>query len=483
MTAQVKLIQKQDMAVDRVVAPLDPTLNLLPYIAHTGWTPAAYQADKSMLDETFTLTEDTLSGDALADLIQSIDAMLRKIELQGHPERNFVWLRAQLAGETNARQAAVLSVARGKTLTNSDVLYDALQPALVKHQILLTRMSPWEKTTSTTEAFSACSINGGTIDLSISGDMPARIARLKIVPNTQHYTDEFWFGLKSDRYGCDPTNFIPVWPLHKAAGFGADTENDAVSHVVYGSGIADADCIDGYRVQCSFATAYTSMTKRIFMRLSDVTATHQLDQVGTYQVLLRARCYGSLTALVRVGSDFIVGPDGGANDGTGLTSYQSPQLIGYGAAYKYYPLGVVTLPISYLPTDVVSKVGLVIDAEYISGTGSLYFDSIILVPDEYRVHVNEAYAFQYSPTPPYNYFEIYTRPDGRVIGKSYLYESDLAGSSPYGNVMADDSEWSLPVGNSRLVVAGQYTGGSLLSTTVTPYITYYNRWANLRGSG
>lgn len=434
-------------------------------LQYEGWqqgTPS--QQNQPSVDDVITLLMNAGNANTLATALQSIDSKVKQTQWAQDPLNPIgVWLRTKLATETNTRQAFIQELRRSPALPITDpLMYDS---TLQKYQLGVTRMPVWENVLATTITSSAISANGGTLSYSIAGDAHARVGLIESIFNAQDAT-EIWYGAKSDRYGVNPANFVPRWSLYP----GAVSDPDITT-------TSDATAAAGTRVNCDFSSITTMRTLAAPV-MSGVTANLS-DQRGKYHALLRWRINSGVTLVcnVRVGTGFEIG-------GSILSPTYMPRrrLASVNANYGwvYSSLGIIKIPPVSGFDVALGSITIFIQAEKVSGSGTLSLDSIVLIPAEHAVHVDHGtVGIAGSSVKSY----IMTRPDGV---KSAIGLSSSSGGVIEGVGSLDETTWSLPSGSGVIVCAA---GNSVRGTTetanldtLTPTLTVYPSYSSLRGA-
>lgn len=431
-------------------------------LQYEGWRQATpTQQGQDTVDDVITLLMNGGNDNALATALQSIDTKVKQTQWAQDPLNPIgVWLRSRLSTETNTRQAFIKELRRGELSTTDPLAYNSV---LQQYSLGVTRMPVWENTSASTLGGSKITGNGGKVSYTIAGDAHARVAIAQATSDV-NITD-LWYGVKSDRYGVTPANFVPFWPLYQSKVTAADIAT-----------ASDSTAQAGTRIQCDFS-ALATMRNISSPIISDITANYS-DQRGKYNVLLRAMTdpLGDIKVNVRIGVGYRVS-----------TSYRAfsylprTQIGGFAApsGWVNYPLGVVSLPpVGGFSTQGLSKVCLTVQAEKTDGTsGSLYLDGLFLVPAEHNIHIHHNAAFSGSGTKSY----IMTRPDQKKYSILYFDTSDyIFDSSP-----PDDETWSIPSGSGVIACVAGYSGGIVAaasSVLITPTFTVYPSYSSLRGS-
>ncbi|CAG0933643.1 hypothetical protein TFLX_03152 [Thermoflexales bacterium] len=466
MAYQLYLIRRPDRQASDGASP--DVFDLQKYMVEDGWEQGTPQPNQDRVDEAITLHVKPDEGasqndDGLAEIMHALDLKIRQIATgQSLLSEYGVWLRAKQFSESQARQAYITAARRSQTL-KVRTMFSAAQDYVISDYVLgLTRMPFWEAQASRTIApdGDVIDINGGMFTYQfitgILGDAPYRVAKLAITPVTDDVLTEFWIGVRGNYYyNVNVANFQPVWNL-KDAYYYSDVAIEA-----------DSDALSGSRLTCDFDTHPEEVTRAI-MKASQATANPD-DQVGNYNLLLRAAMSdGSSEALVRVGSGFY----GGTNE----FAFGSHELIS-GTGYKYYEVGNVSLPSSYVPLQDagLANMALKVKAQRLSGSGSLYLDVIGLLPAEHSLHFKDA-SVQTVESELYRFAEVYVLPNDVVAGKSY----DTSVSQPVDNLDIDSSNWGLPPQSINVVCVAQGSA-SFKGVNVGMSLQCFPRWDSLRG--
>lgn len=431
-----------------------------------GWTQSS-SVDGKPVDEVLTLNIDETSIDDLASTIQEIDSRIEDIRRARSTIEPFgVWLRAQLHGETYARQSYVLSGKRSNQIRVSSPAM--LSNTLMQYTLGLTRMAAWEDNeplTIVAGTAGSVSAHGGKIAYSIPGDLNARIALTKIIPSDGASTfDEFWIGVKSELYGgVTPSNFVSFWGFDKRGNTGVTGDDTSAS--------SDATAVSGVNLATTFSAA-PGLAYRIVVPANLVTANVN-DQRGRYVVLLRCKSSNSsLVVNVRAGS--------GYNYPGALYSFSHGELLqlsNFATGWNYYALGEFDLPpISGVYDLDMHYAAIALEAEKVSGSGNLIMDGFLLIPAEHFIHIETATLMANSF--PHRLY-IVTTPDLHyrstlsltISGNEHILEQDPI----------DQINWSLPPG-AGAIVCGASSANSLLANLLTPIFEIYPSYATLRGA-
>jgi len=119
----------------------------------------------------------------------------------------------------------------------------------------------------------------------------------------------------------------------------------------------------------------------------------------------------------------------------------------------------------------------------VTAVGNLYMDCFIMIPADYFVYVDKAFA----DTSGSDYWitRISTFPNEQVVGYNWSPNTVLSELAISGTATVAPTNWYVPrAGDALLVLAAQETAGSILADTVdTVDLTIYNRWLTHRHGG
>lgn len=456
MTVSVlQLVKRKDAdstdidSVDLMSLPIE--------LQYDGWQQATPQLQgQSSVDDVITLLMNAGNDNALATALQSIDSKVKQIQWAQDPLNPVgVWLRSKLSGESNTRQSFILSGQRSPGLTITDPL--AYSNVLQEYRLGLTRMPVWENVLASTLGGSAISANGGLISYSVAGDAHARVATVKLVGDGAHIYNEVWLGAKSDRYGVNPSNFVPFCSL--------------VAIDVDSSETADTSTIGGVQKCVTTFGTVTTMLDRAAASVSGYAPSNPSDQRGKYTALLRAKTTNAtLKVNVRFGQGFAL-----SGSLYAMSYGQRLQIYNAATSWHYYPLGTVKIPAvdGFFEQSIQNSI-LSVAAEKISGTGNLEIDGFALIPAEHNIHVkfiSTGYTTQRSAY-------IMTRPDQRHYAIIYSEDPDFTINE---SAPPDDMSWSLPSGSGVITCVSQGTY-NVNTDQITPTLKVYPSYSSLRGS-
>jgi hypothetical protein len=472
MAVTLKLVRLDDF-----IADID-SVDLLSggySLAADGYAQVVAPIGAKSVHETITLNIHGTSTDNLATLVQEIDEKIRQVQWWIEDpgiEMYQVWLRVQMDEESYTRQAQILNILPPDSV-NIFTKYETDDHYITEYTFGIERTPFWERPypyPSTTTVTGLSSAGGmGQLAETINGDVPARLAILDPMPNGSDSLCEFWVGWKSNRFG-NPANFVPVCSLDGSIYLDTDT-----------TATADATAVNGNKVRCTFGTDAT-LIQRTITQVNDVVAdsAKHTDQRGTYLVLLRAKLTDtSSITRIRIAYSF--------SDNLYMFNpvYRARQIV-KGSQWQLYPMGIVAIPpLRITPGLLISNAAISIQAERISGSGSLDMDCLTLIPvDDGAIHVDIGADNTLNLYPA----RVSQNADGtlRAFKTSPTYVEGAATFDPinYTGLIANNSQ-------PYVVAAGQkyavFTGGQDKINTFTEKVdvayNYIPRWRTLRGSG
>lgn len=461
--AQLQLVKRRDTdagdidTVDLLSLPIE--------LQYEGWqqaTPA--QQGQATVDDVITLLLNAGNDDTLATALQSIDSKVKQTSWGQDPLNPVgVWLRSRLSTETNQRQSFIKALKRS-ALTITDPL--AYQSVLQKYSLGITRMPVWENVFVTKISSGSVTANGFKVSYSVDGDAHARVSTLEIygksVGAAADLYREVWLGAKGDRYGVTPANFAPVW-------------NVAAHTLVAGTDVtqvADATALASFRLTCDFGTV-TTMAIRALSQCSEHTANPN-DQRGKYILLLRAKTSdASLVCNVRACM--------GYQDTNNLAYLPRYPISSANGGWKYYTLGTVKIPATdgFWQQDLTYST-LGIAAEKVSGSGSLYIDSFILIPAEHSSHALYPSSLGIGTLSGVETRGVLTvRPDQK------MYATIYATTPTNVNIVSapmDAPSWSFPTGSNNVIIGCVQSTYSISTDTTSVIAGIYPSYSSLRGA-
>lgn len=463
MAAQVKLVrQTYDGGSD--LSSLDLYANAAGFgLARNGWSPQVMAPNDKAIVETMTLLVKGSSHNDLATKLQNLAVKALEIQqdIEDIPTQQHVWLRAQLADESGARKAYISQIG----IDIREALWGPpVSPGnFIRHCQLAVTRGHWERDTvpNILSLNSVGTLGGSGNYGTIVGDLPARIRILSFVGDVGGGGPlyELWAGFRTSRLGT-VANFVPVWECEDGT-LGTDASVDSTSEV----NTASPGSGSGKFVEVDFSSS-ESLVTRLTVEVEDVTANAD-DQRGTFAVLVRAKVGASTTCRMRLLDGFSSSDDWRTQSRVVLSNTD----------WFMHALGTVVIP----PTLGLSsgahlvKFSLRLQAERISGSGSLKVDCFVLMPlSEGFVHVAKA-AVQYSGGQTWS-ARVHQFPDYSIVGISW------GPSGPIANLDVDLQRYGLPVGAGMLFLLAQRETQQILTDTCDLQIYHIPRWLMLRGS-
>jgi len=365
------------------------------------------------------------------------------------------WLEWNLDGESAKRSLLY----RGNLQFPTGVGYGPFAPDGFVARLSLTRHPLWESPSESFASSSGVSTLGGFFTLSsIGGTAPAR-PRFRVYGNSVTLC-EFWLGWQPVYTGT--SSLDTVWEL--------ETQDNGGDTYYHHSDCDDATALDasnGYYTECDFGSD-ASMAIRTVTLLKDVVASNYSHFAGRWLVLLRARCDASTVAGVRIKINYT---NSDYSQFMGETVYIDGSTA-KGQTWSFYEMGEAQFPpmgSEYLTDYALKHIGVVIEAERVSGNGSLEMDCLVLVPAAHMIHVTGADSSSSSMP-----IEMQVLPDDRpsVVGYDSDYVKlflDLSTREPY-----------IPTGDVLFGLAGQGEQTQWLTVTTDVLVYYYERWKSYR---
>jgi hypothetical protein len=481
MAAQLKLVEVEN-STDEV-----DSLSLFAFedgysLQRDGWVQQVARPGSDSVVETLHLMIKGDDHDDLASKIQALDDYVRRVEVYSNDPTSFqrVYLRVQLPNETGARQAVVLD-AQGDV--GSSAFSAPLSPgAFVRdYTLTLDRRPYWEDVAPIDcgDTAAGISLTGGVYDYTaqqpgnIVGDVPGRLYYLDAYTTTEQITPsdyelyDLWLGFRGRSMG-DPTKFEPVWECENAI---AGLLSNSTSKV------SDATARGSSKVQCSFASD-ESLIERMIIRVGDQFSGSGIygsyEQRGNFIVLLRAKVGSGTTCRVRMSYGF-------ANSSSWA---HNSRVVIDSTNWYLYNLGTATIPIMPVSTlQNLFNAAIRLEAERVSGSNDLDMDCLILIP----YSEGALYARANNPaTSGESYvpleMEVYTHA-GRDEAMGFIKDTNGAIIASLDLAPHGLDGWSVPVGDGRLVVAGQASDNHDLDETLEGLgLQIFERWRTLRGS-
>jgi hypothetical protein len=269
---------------------------------------------------------------------------------------------------------------------------------------------------------------------------------------------EYWWGWKTAHSGIDLTNFISTWECELGDNYGTDTTE-----------IADAAASNGNTVRCTFTNTATKAT-RLTVTTDDVSA-NEIDQRGSYAVLLRARCTDNQVADVWL-ADGIENRSGFREHSRVRVSNTSDYMLHAMGTVHIPPFGATELIAPF--SDLVNNYALRLAAASAGVAGNLLMDCFYLIPtDEGAAYVSGG--------------GVGTAGDDLIVtteqdGQQYAFSRGAAIDTPPSLSTIDYELPTVPAGGSRMVLCAQTGTAHRLADTLAVTVHYVSRWPTLRGA-
>lgn len=419
-----------------------------------GWIPQTIGDGQSTAVETFTFYLYGTSHDRIADFIQALDEWKKKLSWSKDPtQKRLVWLNARWKSETGIRRAAVYTL--DYKLGDSPFAPFLRDSNFMASFSLMIERGWWEEMTYHADQTDEFSGNGGMDNISgtVTGDVPARIRYCQAVYDSPTAARYLWLGFRTTIQGI-VNNFVPNWELESSE-YLLGTSSDTTV-------VADATASAGNKITTTFASS-ASLVARFGISATAASPAHPEDQRGVFKCLLRAKMSDASIARVRVSSGFV-------SAGGTLNKYVSNARTNIsGTSWQIYDLGVVKLPAfeTKFNVDLNGAMGIIGDAERVSGSGNLEMDELILIPMEYGFVSVDMLANGGSTT-------VYTNPDESLVSH---------GENTYNQVEPAPRNWAFPI-DTTVKFVGVSSGNTAhaLTQKILVAVNYVRRWRTLRGT-
>lgn len=462
MAAQVALVKLHYDSGSQVDA-LNLYANAAGYsVAHGGWASKVMSPRDTECAEVLTLIVEGSSHDDLATKLQNLAAKV--LEIQQHaddvPTQQSVWLKVQLTDETAARRAFI---SEARVDIKDSLMGPPVSPGdfISKCQLALVR-GHWERDVWLQVNSTDVSTSGGSDNYAtVTGDIPARLATLRFRGHSGGGgpLHEFWMGFRTARLGT-VANFVPIWECEDGT-MGTDASVDNTSEVNTASPGGGA----GEFVEVDFSSE-AELENRLTVEVEDVTANYD-DQRGEFAIVMRSKVDAGTVCRVRLLDGFSTSSDWRTQSRVVVSSTD----------WFVQALGTVTIPptLGFPTTDHLRKYALRLEAEQVSGSGSLKVDYLALVPmSEGFVHATGG-AVQYVGGDTRN-AEIKMFPDYSISASAWM------SSRPVSTLNVETQRYGLPVGSGTLFLVAQRETQSVLADTCSVQLWYVPRWLTMRGA-
>lgn len=461
MVAQLKLVLRDDLPASSDIE----TIDLLPWLKYRGWQQSIANLDQPV-DEAITLNIEGTSTNNLAQNIQDIDRIIKRVSWYENEvvEKRGVWLRAQLTGESNARQALIIEARR----QSAQLLDEWADDHFSIDDVIGLKRLVWEDLSSTIlfndRVYTLGSKLAGAT--SILGDIPARMSFFSLIGSNfgGGPLTRCWGGFISDRF-VNPANFIATWEAENGSvtnGAALTTADDATASPAGGG--------TNKSVRVDF-TSLPTLALRWRMTVLQANASNPADQRGRFLVLGRFKVTdGGTTVNVQLQNGF--------KENSNFKSFSRQKITG--TSWNIYELGQAQIPQvgRFIDAAQIDNAVLRIFAERTVGTGDLCFDCLILIPiGEGSIYFNGG-AVQYVEPTAQN-VSVYGMADGRVLAVGT--KNGVTGFA-YNDIIAE-VKGGIPTGVTYFVVAAARATSSVLGDFANVDLRGTSRWMTLRGIG
>lgn len=498
MTEQLKLLKGYDFKPDSdEISLIGGTAGF--DVAYNGWTPKVVPDRDGRIREAITLRIQGTSTNDLAGKVQQLTAKRSQaLDFVSMPNvADPVWLRVQLYGESNARQSLVYNLDHMQASSVYDVAMRKYHHINL-YTLGIERAPWWESTNIGTISAGSVPTLGGTFAYNnLSGDLPARLARVTVRPvdvgggGTALETVElfphgqFWLGFRSSRFGT-PSAWTPYRAAYNNEWLKGTLDPYSFAGTVLRGGLG----IPGI---------HTSGPR---LTMNDISAT-PAAMVGRFRVLARLRYsefstelqQGDIVHLVYMTTAYLYdtykgGPDDKLVNYRTYPSVPIRSLRDSKGSYFIYDMGEVEYPpLKGIPDPKYFMIWLrakVIQNDYTDDDSSepkLYWDTLFFVPTMEGFYWG---GRQYQTE--IDFHNVYTRifqghntPDGRNIAVITTTSSIVNGEAQ------SFSSGGVPPGDGIAVFvadAHRYGHGSEHANTWKCDITLntVERWESMRGN-
>lgn len=489
MAEQLALVKTYDFESDQGTVSLLSNTDGFD-VAYQGWAPNVTPARGEFVNQAITLRVQGTSTDHIATNLQKLADKAEECRLYyANGARDYaVWFRVQFYGETKGRQTLVKEIQHEPASSVYDV---ALRNAYHwnKYTLGISHHPWWEGTANGSITASSVNAIGGTATVAtvIKGDLPARMAQVKITSNTGTIFPygRAWLGVKSSLYspaGSAITYWSFASPADTAYRFRA-----AGTEAIFGT--ADSTAQAGSAMVIPYGlTSDAIYADFIGLGVGAVTTTPS-RLYGKYLVLLRAKLPGTASEwMVRLQTGWM-------NDYSQAGAVlKLPRTKVYPRVYvnslstsniwKMYELGEVQIPENTTFKSQLDhkKYTLFLNAQSISGSVNLWVDGFVLIPTDggfCKVSTDNpasGTAFNSSGTA---WVLNANSPDGRSEAISYTV---VGGATAIYSSNDPVVQGGLYPGTVCIYAACESNEQSLKTQSMQVEIKFYERWKEIRGN-
>lgn len=422
------------------------------------WLPSTGEGDK-IIEEAIPLIA-LGEGALIASELRNLNQLLRRAVLFVSDESYKEYVVLRLTHEGGTIQDSLIYGGRLVKGLLPGVTF-ASTTGTIPYTLTIRRHPAWESPTATTFTPASVLVSyGGTEVLTgVDGDMLARPHRISLnaggSPDANFKINDLWIGIKSMPFFQEgsESDFNPLVPMAT----GATLLNGTVK-------LTAATRSSAEELRTSFATDATLVER----------ATNNLEgsanlgiYAGRYLVLAAAKVASGTVAGIQLRMGYF---------NMGYSEFiPYPEVIVDSTTYKIVPLGYVQLPPFFPSLDEPSNFPSAnllfgVWAERLSGSGDMFWDDLVLIPQDHAVSLN-GIAGPSNSTP----INIHSRRDDKFFqyGGSYILP-DIPGAMAV-------KDFGVPPRNSIMVIAADADGYSedIVNDKVNFVLAqYYTRWRN-----
>lgn len=410
-----------------------------------GWNTVSENSE--FIWETLELVSDTTDSSVRTEK-KTLDLLLKEARIYATNElsSNPVWLYWNADGESQKRSL----VLDGSTEILSDDIWSPLMGInSIKVKLAIKRKPFWEATSTTSASTTGLSVTGG--EWTIGNNAGTEDQRIEEAYFTIRTTakQRIWAGIRPIYEGVG--DFDPLWECEDGTNYVDATDT------------ADGTASGGNKVTISFVAA--TLSRRFSVSIDDVIGIGDANHfVGKYQVIGRCKV-DSVNTQVRVqlrsGYFYLITTETIVQD-TIIDGQTSWDLVELGEV-QFPPMGNR----DGREADQLDYMSLTIWAERLSGSGTLDFDCLILIPSEHYFY-GEATSLVAD-----DLFEAYVsnNDDFYAVGN---------GIGAWGNIDFNMPNWKYPIGGGHMVVAAAEASSHTLTGTVDVLLKLLPRWHSYR---
>lgn len=432
-----------------------------------SWHPRSGEFGEDRVVETMDLVSEETNAAVIAELVK-VEGLLEQARTWpiNPVQAGGAWLEWGIGAEPRVSAEAGYPSKRawvysGKLeLGGGDVLPGAFLNDRAVAKLAIERHPLWENLEPVEDSFS--SYGFGDVEdmtglLAEMGTAPARIVQFDFNTVPARTNREFWIGFRSANRGW--SDYDPLWELEDGDN-GTDT-SDAV----------DATASGGDKITCTFATEEgLDQRTKVSMHQAHSGISYPEHFHGRYIVLLRAK----------VGSSTECGVVLRWGKYSDEDRARAEEVYISNTSWKLIELGQVMIPAGGYRdeynlagyAELATYFTMAIDAERLSGSGSLDMDCLYLIPADHYLHAYNTAEAQYGL-----HVTAMTTPDDQVSARMEVAQV----SQSYPSADITTVGWFLPVDLAFAIAAVQEDSHDL-TFNLDWDLSWYPRWMLYRGS-